>query len=60
MHMTGNSRNRNCFSGFHRSLGYFTILWFHPALLRGSGRAEGPPVALHLLCMTDYSREGEA
>lgn len=61
MHMTGNSRKRNCFSGFHRSLDYFAFSLFYPALLGGSEQAEGVPAALHLLfCVTDCSRKGEA
>ena len=61
MLMTGNSRNSNCFSGFHGSRDYFTTLWFHPALLGGSERAEGLPAArLLLFCLVDYSRKREA
>lgn len=59
MLMTGNSRNSNCSSGFHRSLDYFTTLWFHSALLGGSERTEA--AVLHLLfCVIGYSRKREA
>lgn len=62
MLMTENSRNSNCSSGFHRSLDYFTTLWFHPALLGGgSERTEGLPAARRLLfCVIDDSRKREA
>lgn len=61
MLMTGNSRNSYCSSGFHRSLDYFTTLWFHPALLGGSERTEGLPAARHILfCVIDDSRKKEA